>query len=106
MMMSLKHIDVQHACVMLQNGEALLVDIRDAQSFALAHVKTAYHLTNETLQTFLDTVEVDQPILVMCYHGISSQSAGNYLIQQGYQDVYSVDGGMDSWLKMNLPMDE
>jgi thiosulfate sulfurtransferase len=105
-MTDLKHIDAQQAFDMLQRGEARLVDIRDAQSFAKGHAKEAYHLTNDTLPTFFDLVDEAQPIIVVCYHGHSSQSAGHYLIQNGYQHVYSIDGGMEAWLNMNLPIDE
>lgn len=105
-MTQLKQINVVDAAQMLQSGETILVDIRDAQTFALGHPKNAFHLTNDTLKNFMDEVDYDQPVLVMCYHGISSQSAGNYLIQQGYENVYSVEGGFEAWNKMNLPLDE
>jgi thiosulfate sulfurtransferase len=35
--------------------------------------------------------------LVMCYHGNSSKGAAQYLLQQGYDAVYSIDGGFDAW---------
>jgi thiosulfate sulfurtransferase len=35
--------------------------------------------------------------MVMCYHGNSSKGAAQYLLQQGYEEVYSVDGGFDAW---------
>ncbi|MCP5904950.1 rhodanese-like domain-containing protein, partial [Klebsiella pneumoniae] len=37
------------------------------------------------------------PVMVMCYHGNSSKGAAQYLLQQGYEAVYSVDGGFDAW---------
>ncbi|MCV5949753.1 thiosulfate sulfurtransferase GlpE, partial [Escherichia coli] len=73
-----KHIDVQGAQALLEQGDAKLVDIRDPQSFAVAHAESAYHLTNDTIVAFMDEVEFEQPILVMCYHGISSQGAAQY----------------------------
>ena len=41
--------------------------------------------------------EFDQPVLVLCYHGNSSKGAAQYLINQGFDQVYSVDGGFDAW---------
>jgi len=35
---------------------------------------------------------------VVCYHGISSQSAAAYLAEQGFRDTYSLDGGFEAWL--------
>ena len=99
-----KHIDVKGAQALIEQGAARLVDIRDPQSFAVAHSKTAYHLTNDTMVSFMDEVEFEQPILVMCYHGISSQGAAQYLVNQGFEEVYSVDGGFEGWHRAELPV--
>ncbi|ATG72568.1 thiosulfate sulfurtransferase [Zobellella denitrificans] len=91
------HISVAEAGTLLAEGRARLVDIRDAQSFALAHAEGAFHLTNDSLVRFTSEVEFDTPVIVMCYHGISSQGAAQYLIHQGFEEVYSLDGGFEAW---------
>ncbi|MGD8113018.1 thiosulfate sulfurtransferase GlpE [Vibrio sp. TRT 21S02] len=98
-----KHIDVQGAHSMLIDDEARLVDIRDPQSFAVSHPTSAFHLTNDTIVSFMEDIEFDQPILVMCYHGVSSQGAAQYLVNQGFEEVYSVDGGFEAWHRAGLP---
>ncbi|GLT20330.1 thiosulfate sulfurtransferase GlpE [Vibrio zhanjiangensis] len=100
-----QHIDVLGAQALIDEENARLVDIRDLQSFSVAHPHKAYHLTNETMVRFMDQVEFEQIILVMCYHGISSQGAAQYLINQGYEQVYSVDGGFDAWQRAQLPIE-
>ncbi len=89
-------ISVQQAGEKFRQG-ALLVDIRDPQSFEAAHVAEAFHLTNGTLNNFIANADMDQPVLVLCYHGNSSKGAAQYLINQGFDQVYSVDGGFDAW---------
>lgn len=91
------HISVDEASAMLAEGRARLVDIRDPQSFALAHARDAFHLTNDSLVSFTNEVEFDTPVIVVCYHGVSSQGAAQYLINQGYEEVYSLDGGFEAW---------
>ncbi|MBD2784596.1 thiosulfate sulfurtransferase GlpE [Xenorhabdus sp. DI] len=76
---------------------AVMVDIRDPQSFYAGHVTGAFHLTNETLNRFLQGADFDQPVMVMCYHGHSSQGAAQYLINMGFETVYSVNGGFEVW---------
>jgi thiosulfate sulfurtransferase len=75
---------------------AVLVDIRDPQSYAMGHTPGAFHLTNDTLGAFMREHDFDTPVMVMCYHGNSSKGAAQYLLQQGYDAVYSVDG-FDAW---------
>ena len=100
-----QHIDVASAQVLLEQSNARLVDIRDPQSFTLAHAHLAFHLTNDSMVGFMDQVDFEQPILVMCYHGISSQGAAQYLVNQGFEQVYSVDGGFDAWQRASLPVE-
>ena len=99
-----QHIDVQGAQALLEESEAVLVDIRDPQSFAVAHAQSAFHLTNDSLGSFINDAEFEQPVLVMCYHGISSQGAAQYLSNQGFEQVYSVDGGFEAWQRAELPI--
>lgn len=81
------------------DGSAVLVDVRDPQSFRAGHASGAYHLTNETLSEFLAQTGYEQTIMVMCYHGHSSQGAAQYLINIGFESVYSINGGFEAWLR-------
>ncbi|WP_304166366.1 thiosulfate sulfurtransferase GlpE [Lonsdalea britannica] len=89
-------IDVEQAYQRRQSG-AVMVDIRDPQSFAAAHVPGAVHLTNDTLNAFVESADFEQPVMVLCYHGISSRNAAQYLLSLGFSSVYSVDGGFEAW---------
>ncbi|MGF1911620.1 thiosulfate sulfurtransferase GlpE [Vibrio kasasachensis] len=100
-----QHIDVQAAHHLMENSEAHMVDIRDPQAFAVSHAAQAFHLTNETMVQFLQEAEFEQPVLVMCYHGISSQGAAQYLVNQGFEQVYNVDGGFEAWHRASLPVE-
>lgn len=95
-MSSVKLVDSHEAVELMESG-AIVADIRDPGSFASAHIKGAVALSNDNLQDFLDATEFDQPIIVCCYHGISSQSAAAFLIERGYESVYSLNGGFESW---------
>ena len=90
-------INVADAHQKLQEKEAVLVDIRDPQSFAMGHAVQAFHLTNDTLGAFMRDNDFDTPVMEMCYHGNSSKGAAQYLLQQGYDVVYSIDGGFEAW---------
>lgn len=90
-------INVEEAHQKMHQQTAVLVDIRDPQSYAMGHTPGAFHLTNDTLGAFMRDNDFDTAVMVMCYHGNSSKGAAQYLQQQGYDKVYSVDGGFDAW---------
>ena len=98
-MKSFERISCLQAQTKMQDEDAVLVDIRDPNAFEAAHVDGATRLSNENLQQFLQQADHDKPLLVMCYHGHSSQQAAQFLAQQGFEQVFSVDGGFEAWRK-------
>jgi len=96
------HISVQDSLQKITHGDAKVVDIRDEQSFAAGHIENALHLTNASLASLMADNAFDTPLIVCCYHGISSQQAAQYLIHQGFTEVYSMDGGFAAW-RRDLP---
>ncbi|MFB2014743.1 rhodanese-like domain-containing protein, partial [Shigella flexneri] len=46
-------INVEEAHQKLHQQTAVLVDIRDPQSYAMGHTPGAFHLTNDTLGAFM-----------------------------------------------------
>jgi thiosulfate sulfurtransferase len=92
----LQRIDIAGAKALIDKG-AHVADIRQSADFAAGHITGARHLDNNSLAQFMNDVDYDDPIIVCCYHGISSLSAGSYLISQGFTNVYSLDGGFEGW---------
>lgn len=96
----LKRISILQAKDILDNNEAsVLVDIRDSESYNQNHVSGALHLNQNNLSGFISDTAKDIPVLVMCYHGNSSQIAAQFLTEQGFKDVYSIDGGFEAWVE-------
>ena len=96
-MTRLTRIDCETASeIYLQNGSQL-IDIRDKESYQASHIADAIHIDNSSLSQFIASAETSQPLLIYCYHGSSSQQAGEYFLNQGFERVYSVDGGFEQW---------
>ena len=95
----------ERAWHLLEQEGATLVDIRDARRYVYSHPQGAFHLTNESYGRLLDEVDYDEPIIVICYHGVSSRNAAQFLVEQGFEQVYSVKGGFDAWQRSELPIE-
>ena len=95
--MPFKHISVAQTKALMQRDDVVIADIRDPNAFAAGHMTGAIHLSNANIGQFMVEKDYEQPIVVVCYHGVSSQGAANYLIEQGFEDVYSMDGGFTQW---------
>ncbi|MGB0964544.1 MAG: thiosulfate sulfurtransferase GlpE [Litorivicinus sp.] len=88
-----KHLSVQQMATL----DAQVLDIRDAQSYSAGHIPGAQAVTQENSAQLLTQLDKTKPVVVCCYHGNSSQSAAAYLAEQGFSEVYSLDGGFEQW---------
>jgi len=68
-------ISIDDADNLIAQQPVTIVDIRDA----------------------ISTADQSIPLIVCCYHGNMSQSAGEMLAEQGFSEVYSLNGGFAAW---------
>jgi rhodanese-related sulfurtransferase len=45
----------------------------------------------------LSELDPQQPIACLCHHGARSQRVGLYLLQNGFEQVVNIAGGIDAW---------
>jgi thiosulfate sulfurtransferase len=93
----LEQIDIHKAKTLIEQGEITIVDVRDPSSFIEAHIDGAISLTDQNIENFLNKTDKKKPVLCYCYHGFSSQNAATYFLSNGFEKVYSMDGGFEEW---------
>ena len=93
----IKQIDVHKVKEMEGNASATIVDIRDPASYQTGHIPNAIHLGDNTVQQFILDTDKNKPLVIYCYHGISSQGAAAYFAEQGFKEVSSMIGGFEGW---------
>ena len=74
-----------------------IVDIRDGNAYDSGHIPGAVHLTNDNVNQFITDNDFSTPLVVVCYVGNSSRGAASVLANAGFEEVYSLDGGMNFW---------
>ncbi len=95
--MNFNEIPIDQAKKLIDDRSALVVDIRDPQSFEEAHIPNACHLSQTNIEAFIQNTDKNKAIICCCYHGFSSQNAAQYLCDQGFSTVYSLQGGFEEW---------
>lgn len=98
--MQIRSIDARSAYEKLQTQQAYLIDIRDPQAYQASHVPDSFHVTQDNWSHVLQQFEYDTPLIIMCYHGISSQNVATYLLEQGFEEIYNLEGGFAAWEKV------
>lgn len=93
-----QHINIEQLNELIEGNDALhIVDIRDPQSYSMGRIANAKPLDNSNVQAFIADTPKQENVVVCCYHGNSSQGAAQFLAEQGFTNVYSLDGGFEMW---------
>jgi len=75
----------------------ILVDVRQPDEFALAHIDGALNIPLEHLEKRLDDLPPGAAIVTVCVHGKRSAQAALTLKQHGFRDVAYLAGGLEAW---------
>lgn len=77
-----------------------LVDVRQPEEWAVCNIDGAVLIPLGELPARVDEVPRDAKVIVHCKAGGRSARAVGWLMEQGYSDVWNVEGGMDAWERL------
>jgi len=79
--------------------EFYLIDVREEREWAAGRLPNAIHLGKGVIERDIEKTisDVDAPIVLYCGGGYRSALAAHNLMQMGYQNVISMDGGYRGW---------
>lgn len=97
--MAYGRINVSQAKALIDEG-AVVVDIRDPQSFAAGAIPDAIHISGGMVDKFIANHDAACPLIVCCYHGNASQGAAQFFSEKGVEKSYSLDGGYEVWAEL------
>jgi rhodanese-related sulfurtransferase len=92
-----RRISTRQARDLLTHPPVTLLDVRDPASFRASHIEGAVNISEATVSEVLGSAPKEQPVLIYCYHGISSQAYAQLFADFGFNDVLSMDGGYTQW---------
>ena len=81
------------------NFTGLLIDVREPDEHAIAHIEGARLIPLKTLPAMLDQLPRDRDIYIHCKSGMRSAKAVGILQERGFTRVQNVTGGIDAWLE-------
>ena len=79
-------------------GDArVLLDVREPLELELAAVDGARHIPMREVPARLAELDRDAAIVVMCHSGGRSRRVAEYLLSNGFDNVFYLKGGIDAW---------
>lgn len=97
-------MDVHEAARLLEAGEAVALDVREASELRHGRIPGALHVPMSELPAGLRLLPHDRTIVAVCRSGNRSGQVTKALQRQGYR-IENLDGGVEDWLREGLPLD-
>lgn len=97
-------VDPQTAQRWIERGEAVLVDVREPQEFAMEHIAGAASMPLSAFDPARVPAISDKRMLLMCASGIRCGIASQVLLHAGRSNIYRMAGGLMGWKASGGPV--
>ena len=103
--MSVTTISPKEIATRIERGEVgEIIDVRTPIEFREVHATVARNVPLDTLEPGAIGVKNGEAVYFICKAGGRSAKACQKLIDAGFTDVVSIDGGTDAWAGAGLPV--
>ncbi len=104
-------ISVQQGKGMIDTGEVFILDVRTQEEFASGHINgstllAVQDIPKQELAEKLKEIPKDRKILVYCRSGRRSAQASGILTENGFAQVYNMQGGITEWMNAGYEFDK
>lgn len=91
---------------LINDQDALIVDVRPTADFKKGHMLGALNLPNDKLKDRLGELPKDKsrPLVVVCALGGTSREAALTLVGLGHAKAQALKGGINAWTAASLPL--
>ncbi len=99
-------VDVQTVAAVKDLENVLVLDVREQWEYDEGHIPGVTLIPMGEVQSRLDEIPTDQPVILTCRSGNRSGQVTEYLRQQGYDNVHNMEGGILAWEAAGLPVEK
>jgi rhodanese-related sulfurtransferase len=99
-------VNAAEALRLFNDENAILVDVREIAEYRDGHIPEATNVPLGTLKKNPGelTKHKSRPVIVYCKTGNRSPSVVGDLKKQGFERIYHLSGGLESWKSASLPV--
>lgn len=100
----MRELSASEAATLHAQSGVRLLDVREPWEHELVRVAGALHIPMGEIPARLAEIPADQPLVVMCHHGMRSMQVAHFLLANGFKDVANLGGGIDAWAALVDPV--
>ena len=96
------------AVQLINRRDAVVIDVREDAEYATGHIANARHIPLGQLAGQLKALEKfkARPIIVNCRSGPRAASAVGVLNKNGFNEVFTLRGGISAWQQAGMPLEK
>jgi len=81
-----------------ENTEAyFLLDVREPFEYQIAKIENSVLIPMNEIPGQLQQLDKNKDIVVICHHGMRSEQVAYFLVEQGFESIFNLTGGMHAW---------
>lgn len=103
---AIKKISVEQAQQATDGKNTQFIDVRTEAEYRSGHALNAVNLPLDSLAQNLAKLDKTKPVYVICQTGRRSQKGAEILQQNGFTDLYNIEGGTSAWEKAGFPVEK
>ncbi len=94
------------AVTKMNSADTVIVDVREPHEYVKGHIENSKNIPLDKVSAQLSALDKhkNQPVIIVCQSGTRSIPACKTLIKSGFEHVFNITGGMQSWEDSKLPM--
>jgi rhodanese-related sulfurtransferase len=102
-------VDLERTRVAIASGEAIVIDVRSQEAYALSHIPGALNIQLSEFEMNSAGVNLDKDQWIITYctwmNEHTSARAAFILLQNGYTRVSALLGGFIAWIEADYPVE-
>ena len=101
-------VSTLQATLLMNQQNALVLDVREAAEYEKGHVLAARNIPLGELEARSAELEKHKakPVIVACDDGNRSGRAATALRKRGFEQVFTLSGGIGAWRQAGLPLEK
>lgn len=98
-------VSLLQATQLINQGKSVILDVREPDAFAAGHLRDAKNIPLKELPNRLGELDKfkSKAVVAVCQTGVQSAKAAAQLKKAGFNEVFSLDGGIAAWQAQGLP---